>query len=204
MSVSQKTSFESIRCFLYSYLEECPWNNSVDYKPAAVATAAPSPNCSLPRWLFFPPAIVDTVNGWLSQIITSDFHAGVQPDLYGSAPHVLLRVPHRLDCSCARLSCSAAGGSERGIITPCPGAASVFGPARITWSSLCNSPSSGEIFRGRINNSRLPLHRHVSTNESSHQKSKVGQLSSSFSTSHLFAAQQRINSLLTAAQLGRL
>lgn len=34
---------------------------------------------------FFPPATVDTVNGWLSQIITSAFHAGVQSDLCGSA-----------------------------------------------------------------------------------------------------------------------
>lgn len=129
---------------------------------------------------FFPLATVDTVNGWLSQIITSAFHTGVQSDLCGSELHVLLRVPHRLDCSCDRLSCSAASGSERAIITACPRAGSVFGPARITWSSLCNSLSLSEVFWGHINNSRLPWLSHVSTNESSHQKSKVGQLSLSF------------------------
>lgn len=150
---------------------------------------------------FIPPAAVDTVNSWLSQIITSAFHAGVQSDLWGSALHVLLSVAHRLACSCDRLSCSAASGSERGIITLCPRAASVFGLARITWSSLCNSLSSSEVFWGHINNSRLPWRSHVSTNESSHQKSKVGQLSSSFSIGHLSAVWQRINSLLTAAQL---
>lgn len=57
-----------------------------------------------------------------------------------------------------------------GIITPCPRAGSVFGLARITWSSLCNSLSSIEVFWGRINNSRLPWRSHVSANESSHQK----------------------------------
>lgn len=151
---------------------------------------------------FFPPATVDTVNGWLSQIITSAFHAGVQSDLCGSActsqsstqiglflwPALLLRSQRLWKGDNYSLS--------QGWLR--------LGLARITWSSLCNSLSLSEVFLGHINNSRLPWRSHVGTNESSHQKSKVGQLSSSFCTGHLFSTQKRINSLLTAAQLAQL
>lgn len=51
VSVSEKASFESIRCFLYSFLEERPWNNSVDYDPAAVGTTA----------LSLPPPLITTL-----------------------------------------------------------------------------------------------------------------------------------------------
>lgn len=62
--------------------------------------------------------------------------------LCGSALHVLPEC-HKdwtsaapFPCpSCGGLSCGAASGSERGIITPCPSAGSFLGLVRITWSS---------------------------------------------------------------------
>lgn len=61
--------------------------------------------------------------------------------LCGSAPHIF--PEHHTDwpsaapfpCPpCDGLSCSAASGSERGIITPCPSAGAFHGLVRITWS----------------------------------------------------------------------
>lgn len=56
---------------------------------------------------------------------------------------------------------------------------------------------------GHVTNSRLPRHGRVSTNENGDQKSKASQPSSSFSCGHLFPYHSQINSLLAAAQLGR-
>lgn len=76
---------------------------------------------------------------------------------------------------CGRLSCSAASGSERGIITPCPSAGSFFGLVRITWSpkSVRCAPTSN---LGNITNSRLPRHGLVSTNESGYQNGRPAKL----------------------------
>lgn len=164
----------------------------------STGTTAPSPHRSLPSTDFCPP-LHRGCSEWLiipdNQVCLSCW----------CSVRFMWKCPActscRLDCSCDRLSWSAASGSERGLIIPCPRAGSASGLVRITWSWPCDSLS--EVFQGRLNNSRLPWHSHVSTNESSHQKSKVGQPSSSFSTGRLAAAQQQINSLRTAAQLGR-
>ena len=78
---------------------------------------------------------------------------------------------------CDGLSCSAASGSERGIITRCPSAGVFSFFLFFLLLAWLESPGSHKAFAllqhsipGRGTNPRLPRHGSVSTNENSHQK----------------------------------
>lgn len=106
-------------------------------------TPALPPHPSLPYTAF--SFNMRRVNAWLSLIITSACRASVPSDLcaYVEVHCMYLRIGPELHPSgvppCDELSCSAAGGFERRIITSCPSAGSFLALVRITWSlqSIC-------------------------------------------------------------------
>lgn len=80
--------------------------------------------------------------------------------LCGSALHVFPErhtdwpSAARLPCPpCDGLSCSAASGSERGIITPCPSAGSFLGLVRITWKPAKRFAELLRSILGHVTNS---------------------------------------------------
>jgi len=134
-----------IHRFRDSFLEEWPRSDIVDYEPSTVAQrpALPPPLITIHCLFFFSLQHEES-----ECLIIPDNHFCLSCQysvrfmrLCGKRSACISRAPYQLGrCSptqpppCDGLSCSAASGPERGIITPCPSAGCFLGLVRITWS----------------------------------------------------------------------
>lgn len=123
-----------------SFLEEWPQSDSVDYEPATVThTDSLNHHPSFPYTAFFlqhegSECLIIPDNHFCISCQYSVRFMWKCTACISRAPYGLARCSPLPVPLCDGLSCSAASGSERGIITPCPSAGSFLGPVRITWT----------------------------------------------------------------------